>query len=59
MRKDKRFKELGLDADDYPTEAQVVALLLEHPELMQRPVVFRGDRALICRPSERVVELLD
>ena len=57
VRKDKRFDELGLRAEDYVTKEQVVAVLLEHPELMQRPVVFRGDRALICRPSERVDEL--
>ena len=59
VRKDKRFAELGLDPDDYQTADSVVELLLEHPELMERPVVFRGDRALICRPSERVLELLD
>jgi arsenate reductase len=59
VRKDKRFKELGLDEADYQTKEQVVAVLLEHPELMERPVVFRGDRALICRPSEKVLELLD
>ncbi len=59
VRKDKRFKELGLDEADYQTRDQVVALLLEHPELMKRPVVFGGVRALICRPSERVLELLD
>jgi arsenate reductase len=59
VRKDKRFKELGLDEGDYQTREQVVAVLLEHPELMERPVVFRGDRALICRPSEKVLELLD
>ena len=59
VRKDKRFAELGLDAGDYQSTDEVVALLLEHPELMERPVVFRGDRALICRPSERVLELLD
>jgi len=58
-RKDKRFGELGLDAAGYETKDAVVALLLEHPELMERPVVFRGDRALICRPSEKVLELLD
>ena len=40
VRKDKRFKELGLDAGDYQTKEQVVAVLLEHPELMERPVVF-------------------
>ncbi|MET0628020.1 MAG: arsenate reductase (glutaredoxin) [Acidimicrobiia bacterium] len=59
VRKDKRFKELELDASDYQSSEEVVTLLLEHPELMERPVVFRGDRALICRPSERVLELLD
>ena len=59
VRKDKRFGELGLSAGDYTDRESVVALLLEHPELMQRPVVFRGDRALLCRPSEKVLELLD
>jgi arsenate reductase (glutaredoxin) len=59
VRKDKRFKELGLVESDYQTREQVIEVLLEHPELMERPVVFAGDRALICRPSERVLELLD
>jgi len=58
VRKDKRFKELGLDAADYTTRAAVVKLLLAHPELMERPVVFRGDRAVIARPSELVLELV-
>ncbi len=58
VRKDKRFGELGLSADDYTDKESVVALLLDHPELMQRPVVFHGGRALICRPSDKVLELL-
>jgi arsenate reductase (glutaredoxin) len=58
VRKDKRFGELGLSADDYTERESVIALLLEHPELMERPVVFRGDEARICRPSEKVLELL-
>ena len=41
------------------TREQVVGVLLEHPELMERPVVIRGNRAVIARPSERVLELLD
>jgi arsenate reductase len=57
VRKDRRFKELELDAADYQSKEQVVNLLLEHPELMERPVVFRGDRAVIARPSEKVLEL--
>ena len=59
VRKDKRFQELGLDEANYQTREQVIDVLLEHPELMERPVVFAGERALICRPSEKVLELLD
>ena len=59
VRKDKHFKELGLDAEAYASADAVVDLLLEHPKLMQRPVAVRGERAVICRPSEKVEELLD
>ncbi|MDW3175805.1 MAG: ArsC/Spx/MgsR family protein [Acidimicrobiia bacterium] len=59
VRKDSHFAELGLNAEDYTTEDEVVALLLEHPKLMQRPIAVVGDRAVIGRPSERVFEVLD
>jgi arsenate reductase (glutaredoxin) len=59
VRKDKRFAELGLRAEDSVTAEQVVDLLLRHPELMQRPVVVKGGRAIIARPGEKVLELLD
>ena len=59
VRKDKRFGELGLDAADFTTKEAVVDLLIEHPELMQRPIVFKGDDALIGRPSDKVLAFLD
>lgn len=59
VRKDKKFKELGLSADDYVTREAVVEVLLQHPELMQRPVIIRDQQAVIARPSEKVLELLD
>jgi arsenate reductase len=58
VRKDPFFKGLGLDAADYTTPDAVVELLLEHPRLMQRPVLVKGDRAIIGRPKDRVPEFL-
>jgi arsenate reductase len=54
VRHDSFFNELGLDASDYTTPRAVVDLLLEHPRLMQRPVLVRDGRAIIGRPLERV-----
>ena len=59
VRRDKNFKALELDPGDYTTREAVVTLLLEHPKLMQRPVVILGDKAVIARPSEKVLELID
>jgi arsenate reductase len=58
VRKDKRFKELGLNPADYTDKKTVVALLLKYPELMQRPIVIRGKRAIIARPPEKLEALL-
>jgi arsenate reductase len=54
----ERWGELGITDADVATVDGVVAVLLAHPELMQRPVVVKGDRAVIGRPTERVGELL-
>ena len=58
VRKDKRFGELGLKAEDYLEKKKIVALLVEHPELMQRPVIIKGNRAIIARPPEKLTTLL-
>jgi arsenate reductase len=56
---DQKFKDAGYTKADVATRAQVIDVLLKHPEVMERPVVFVGSRAVIARPSERVLELLD
>lgn len=58
VRKDGFFKELGLNADDYVSPEAVADLLALHPRLMQRPVLIKGDKAIIGRPKDRVPAFL-
>lgn len=58
VRKDSLFKKLGLAEEDIQTPDAVVDIIAKHKMLMQRPVVVRGDRAIIGRPKERVRDLL-
>jgi len=58
VRKDGHFKELGLDPDAYTTPEAVASLLVEHPRLMQRPVLVRDGKAIIGRPKDRVAAFL-
>ena len=59
VRKDSQFAKLGLNADDYVGNPEaVVELLSRRKALMQRPVVVRGDRAIVGRPKERIAALL-
>jgi arsenate reductase len=48
-----------LNLEDYATFEAAVTLLLERPEIMNRPVCIKGDRAVIARPAEKVNEILD
>ena len=57
VRKDKNFESLGLDAKKYETREAVLDLLMQHPVLMQRPIIIRGQKAVIARPSEKVLDL--
>ncbi len=59
VRKDSNFKKLELDPDDYvDNPAAVVDLLSERKALMQRPLIVRGDKAIIGRPKDRVGSFL-
>jgi len=58
VRRDSMWKKLGLTDADAATDDQIVALLVKHKQLLQRPVVVTADRAIIGRPKERVTELL-
>jgi arsenate reductase len=51
-----RWKELGLAGADRDT---VLDALAANPILIERPIVIRGDRAVVGRPPEKVLDLLD
>lgn len=50
------FKELGLTAGDDPD--RLIAAMAAHPILIERPIVFAGNRAAIGRPPEAVLDIL-
>ena len=55
---DPKFKDLGLAKGDYVEADAVVDLLVEHPELMERPILLTDDAAAIGRPTEKIADLL-
>lgn len=55
--KDDLYKELGLQGRVLSRE-EGIRMLVDHPALLERPIVVRGDKAVVARPPERVSVLL-
>jgi len=51
------YRELGLAKGEF-TDGEIISLMVENPDLIQRPIVERGDRAVLGRPTEKVKDLL-
>jgi arsenate reductase len=51
------YRELGLGRGEF-SDDQIIALMAQHPDLIQRPIVEKGNRAVLGRPVENVKQLL-
>jgi arsenate reductase len=51
------YRELGLGKKEF-SDDEILSLMVKHPDLIQRPIVERGDRAVLGRPTENVKPLL-
>jgi len=51
------YRQLGLGKKDL-SDNDIITLMVKHPDLIQRPIVERGDRAVLGRPTENVKTLL-
>jgi arsenate reductase len=51
------YRELELGKKE-SSDDEIIELMVKHPDLIQRPIVERGDRAVLGRPTENVKQLL-
>jgi arsenate reductase (glutaredoxin) len=54
---EETYKKLQLDEQE-PSDEELVRLMVLHPELIQRPIIEKGDKAVLGRPPENVKALL-
>ncbi|MBI1804180.1 MAG: arsenate reductase [Ignavibacteriae bacterium] len=55
--KDPIYQELNLAEKDL-SDDDLIDLMVKHPDLIQRPIVEKGSKAILARPAERIKEIL-
>jgi arsenate reductase len=55
--KEPVYKTLGLAKRD-ASDAELIDLMIEYPDLIQRPIIEKGARAILARPAEKLKEIL-
>lgn len=56
-KNEKIYKELGLSKKEL-SDPQIIALMVKHPDLLQRPIVIKGDKVVLARPAEEIEKFL-
>jgi len=55
-KNEKVFKDLKIIEKNY-SENQILDLMIKYPDLVQRPIVEKGEKAILARPPEKILEL--
>lgn len=59
VRKDSKFKKLELNPEDFVNNPNaVIEILIKHKQLLQRPILVKGKKAIIGRPKDRIYQFL-
>jgi arsenate reductase len=53
----REARDAGITPDDGRTDDDIIRMIVDDPALLQRPIVERGDRAVLARPIDKVKEL--
>lgn len=54
--KEKVYKDLDIKNKNY-SEGELIDLMIKYPDLVQRPIIEMGDKAILARPPEKIKEL--
>jgi arsenate reductase len=56
-KREKAYKELDFKNKNY-TQAQIIEFMVNDPSLIERPIIEKGDKAVVARPTERIDEVI-
>lgn len=54
--KEKIYKDLDIKNKNY-SDVELINLMVKYPDLVQRPIIEMGDKAILARPPEKIKEL--
>jgi arsenate reductase len=57
-KKEDEYKQLGLD-DITLDDEQIIDAMVQHPKLIERPIVIHRDKAALGRPPENILKILE
>jgi len=51
------YRELGLSKKEL-SDSDIIDLMVKHPDLLQRPIVIKGDEVVLARPAEEIEKII-